>query len=167
MRRDGTCRRLVPSGLLVLGVLGACIAPAAEAPDLLRLRVQRTAEPAVPLAAVLGDARAIVPLLATYCAPCRAEVPAANRGARRGLRVVGVFVDVEDARGLARVVEEWGIDFDTRRVPAEEQDAAAGLAPKGLPASFFVRGSAIERHDRVLDDAQVDDFLAEGGGGRR
>jgi hypothetical protein len=165
MRRDGTCQRLVPSWLLVLGVLGACIAPAADAPDLLRLRVQRTAEPAVPLADVLGDARAIVPLLATYCAPCRAEVPAANRAARRGLRVVGIFVDVEDARGLARS-EEWASTSTRAGCRRRSRTRLPGRAP-GLPASFFVRGSAIERHDRILEDAQVDGFLAEGGGGRR
>ena len=141
-------------------VVHAAGAWAGSARDVLELPVRRGGDAAVPLGKLLGGTPALVTFWTTYCPPCRAEVPALRRAAgrwrTRGVRVVGIALDVRDAADLASVARDWEIDYETYWVPPEAHDVAAALAPEGLPVAFFVGRDAVVRHDRLLDDAAID-----------
>ena len=149
--------------VLTMAVVVAAVR-AADTPELLRLPTIDRSGAEVSLGDVLGDTPAVVVMLATYCPPCRAEVPALNgvaKSPRKGapVRIVGVFVDVDEPKGLARVAQEWDIGFDVRAVPPAAEEAARALLPRGLPATFTVRGRDVVRHDRVLDAERLGSLL--------
>jgi thiol-disulfide isomerase/thioredoxin len=145
------------AAMLLVHVPGAW---AGSARDVLALRVRHGTDAAAPLGTLLRGSPALVAFWTTYCPPCRAEVPALRRAASRwrgqGVRVVGIALDVRDAAELARVAREWEIDYETYWVPPEAGDAAAALAPHGLPVAFFVGRDDVVRYDHLLDDAEID-----------
>ena len=133
--------------------------------DLLRLRVHRGAEPATPLSSLVGDGPAMVTFAATYCPPCRAEVPVLRRAAARwrgrGVRVIAIAIDVEDAAHAAALARDWGIDYEMYRLAEDAREAAGRLAPSGLPVTFFVRREGVSRVDRMLTDDDVGGLVPE------
>ncbi|MFI6759278.1 TlpA family protein disulfide reductase [Micromonospora sp. NPDC050417] len=110
----------------------------------------------VPLSDVRGPA--VINLWASWCPPCRKELPAFQRLAARSggqLRVVGVDSrdDRDDARDLAT---EIGLTFPTLFDAGEK--LRTGLAAPGLPATAFVDAQGRVRHLDVsgaLDDATL------------
>jgi thiol-disulfide isomerase/thioredoxin len=147
--------RSTSSSGLALAVLLATAAPSA-----LDLRVVRPDGAATTLRQAVGDGPAVVAFWATYCAPCRVEVPALNRAADRwradGLRVLGVAIETDAAR-VRDGAAAWGIRYDVLRL-ADGQDAALErLLPRGLPAAAFVAGGGgTTLHEGLLDDAALE-----------
>ncbi len=152
-------------------LLAIAASPAGADPAVLELSVRQGTGAERPLGARLGDAKAVVTFWATYCAPCRAEVPVLSRAAARwrgrGVRIVGVAVDVEDADALDAAVQAWGIDYDTYWVGPDAQEAAKALLPAGLPTSFFVGPGGVTRHDHLLTDEELDRLIAQHLGGQK
>jgi thiol-disulfide isomerase/thioredoxin len=75
---------------------------------------------------------------ATWCAPCREEIPALNRLQANNpeLKVVGVNFDGVTGDDLSAQVEQLGIAFPTLSV---DPRAALGLAPiEGLPETLII-----------------------------
>lgn len=141
-------------------------ARAADGPsDLLRLRVHRGGEPAAPLSSLLGGGPAMVTFAATYCPPCRAEVPVLRRAAARwrdrGVRVIAIAIDAEDAAQATDMARDWGIDYEVYRLADDAWEAAGRLAPSGLPVTFFVRRDHVSRLDRILTDEDVGRLVPE------
>ena len=163
MPSAGRCR---PAALILLGALACSTAAAEGGPaDLLALRVARGDAPAATLGGVLGEAPAIVSFWATYCVPCRAEVPVLNRAARRwrarGVRVVGVAIDVNDASNARRAARDWGIDYETYWTDKDQSDSTRRLLPQGLPSTFFTTPKATHRVDHLLTDESLDRLAVE------
>jgi thiol-disulfide isomerase/thioredoxin len=148
-------------GAALLVALAAPLpAAAAAAADVLELRV--AAPDATPhrLGDIVGRGPALVAMAASYCPPCRAEVPVLARAARRwrnaGLRVLAVMVDVEDARDVRALARAWGIDYDVYAVAPGQEHAIEALLAHGVPAAFLVKDGHVARHDRFLSDADLE-----------
>lgn len=85
---------------------------------------------------------------ATWCPPCRAEMPAlqqlADAYAAEGLVMLGLSVD----RGSPRTVDEFlaarGIRYEVAIVGSEVIDAFGGV--RGYPTSFLVDKAGVVRH---------------------
>lgn len=111
----------------------------------------------------LGALRGKVVLLnvwATWCAPCRWEMPALDRLHRalrdRGLEVVAVSVDAAPGGpdgAVREMVEELGLSFTVLVDPAGEVRRRFGVS--GLPTTFLIGrdGTVLER---VLGPARWD-----------
>ena len=154
--------------MLALAAAFALAAGAAEPPApvaapspsaVLELRVVRRDGTATTLREVAAGAPTVLAFWATYCPPCRAEVPALNRAAakwrERGLRVVGVALET-DAKRVAEARDAWGMEYDTVRLAAGEESRAEALFPRGLPTSALVARGALTWHERLLTDEALE-----------
>jgi thiol-disulfide isomerase/thioredoxin len=156
-------RRTLPI-LAILGLLAAGAAPAAEVP------IETAApEPLPPLTFQTMDGQeaslanyagkvVVLNLWATWCAPCREEMPSLDRlqaqFADRGLVVLALSVDRAGPERVQQFLDEIGVkQLHVYRDPK----AAATRAVKvpGLPATLLVdrRGNEV---GRVLGIAQWD-----------
>jgi thiol-disulfide isomerase/thioredoxin len=140
-------------------VLVAASVAAAPAPGVLDLRVARDDGTVVALREVVGERPTVVAFWATYCPPCRAEVPplndAAERWRDRGLRVLGVALetDVDRVRDARRT---WEMRYDVVTIAGGQDALTDRLFPRGLPtAAFVVRGTAT-LHEQLLDAATLE-----------
>ncbi len=105
---------------------------------------------------------AIVNLWATWCGPCRKEMPAfqAVSGEYDDVRFVGVNQgDGGDA--AAEFLDEVGVTFDQYLDPNGELTNALRVA--GLPATFVLDadGDVVTVHNGVLDEDGIRDLVAE------
>jgi cytochrome c biogenesis protein CcmG, thiol:disulfide interchange protein DsbE len=156
-------RRL--AALVLLGGIVCSSAASEGGPALLALRVQHAGGEARTLGTVLGQEPAVVNFWATYCLPCRAEVPVLNRAARRlrahGVRVVGVAIDIREASAATRTADAWGIAYESFWTGDEQAESARRLLPEGLPATFFTTPQGTHRVDRFLTDETLDRLAEE------
>ncbi len=142
--------------------LAVALALIAAAPDdaVLDLTVRGAEGPARTLRTMVGDGPAVVTLWATYCAPCKMEVPVLNRAtdrwAERGVRILGVAVDTDDPDEVEAVSRSWGIEYPVVWAPAEEREQLAALLPRGVPTTFLIGRGQVHRHEGVLDDQEID-----------
>jgi thiol-disulfide isomerase/thioredoxin len=107
---------------------------------------------AVPVTSLRGPA--VVNLWATWCPPCRQELPVFQQLAERaGDRVHVVGIDTMDDRTEAiRLAERLGVTFPTLVDPTREILRTYGGL--GLPMTLFVDGEGKVQHvynDKALD----------------
>lgn len=145
-----TLRSSLPICLSIL--LAACESRSSErAPEVGALAPEYAAVTLAGDSISLADLEGEVILLnvwATWCIPCREEIPALQRlheeYADQGLRIVGVSVD---GRGEAQNVEEFatsfGVTYDVWLDPAEQ--VVSTFRVIGVPNTFL-----IDREGRVL-----------------
>ena len=107
----------------------------------------------------------IVNFWATWCAPCRREVPLLEQlqatHAAEGFQVIGVAVDYRDK--VLAYAEEMNISYPLLIGEQEALDAAAafGVDMVGLPFTVFSdnQGRIIAAHMGELTEAQADVIL--------
>lgn len=104
---------------------------------------------------------AIVNLWATWCGPCRKEMPAfqAVSGEYDDVRFVGVNqADAGDA--AAEFLDEVGVTFDQYLDPNGDLTNALNVA--GLPATFVIdaNGDVVTVHNGALDEQGIRDLVA-------
>ena len=128
--------------LLALALLAAAPAPAARAPRLAPAPVPATAADVV---ARVGGAKGRVVLVnawATWCVPCREEMPDLLRLrkelAARGFELLLVSADFDDSVPEARAyLGELGVDFTTLHKKQRDQEFIDGLDPSWSGALPF------------------------------
>ncbi len=157
-RRFGALRavgaRAVAAGLLVIALVGARADRAAsEAPAL----VSSSAEDVLREVRRPGARAVVVNVWATWCAPCREEMPDVLRVYRelrgRGLRLLLVSADFPEDREEARAfLARAGVDFPTYLKSGDDRAFIDGLDPGwsgALPATFVYDAAGKLRHSRV------------------
>ena len=148
--------RWLVGGLVVVAVivLIAALYPNANAPDRGPAQAIGVRMPAVTLPALhgpqvsLGDLRGrdvLVNVWATWCGPCRREMPAlALLSHRMGPRLTVMAIDQgEDAQVVSAYVKQFNVDFPVYL--DRDQRVGTMLHLVGLPSSFFVDRSGVVR----------------------
>ena len=106
----------------------------------------------------------IVNFWATWCVPCRQEMPALDRIARSEPDVTVVEVDLQESGVKVRsFIDQLGLD---RLVPVLDTDGATTrrFGVLSLPSTFFIDRDGIIRHVELggpLSDAQIRQGLAK------
>jgi thiol-disulfide isomerase/thioredoxin len=111
----------------------------------------RTLDGATLTADSLRGRVVLVNFWATWCPPCRVEMPALQSMAARhreaGLVVLGLSVDRGPADDVRRFLAERGIDYPVAIVGPEVERAFGGV--RGYPTSFLVDRTGKVRHQAL------------------
>jgi thiol-disulfide isomerase/thioredoxin len=110
-----------------------------------------------------GDGRPVfLNLWASWCGPCRAEMPDIDAAASRNPDVLFIGVAVQDTMQAARnFADEIGVAY---RVGFDESgEVDKGYSPVGLPATFIISsdGQIAERVFGPLTAQEIEEKLAD------
>jgi thiol-disulfide isomerase/thioredoxin len=112
-----------------------------------------------------ADKPVVLNLWASWCPPCRAEMPAINTASQRHPEVefVGVAVN-DDADKAAEFVEEISVSYTIAIDDGTVEDAYPVM---GLPGTFFINpdGTIAKSHFGIVTVDSLDDDIAELFGG--
>lgn len=101
-------------------------------------------------------------LWATWCAPCRAELPAFDSVASRvnGVDIIGVNTG-DPGPAAAELVDELDLGFVQVLDPTAKVRAA--LRVTGMPATIFVDagGDVVQVHNGELDEDELETLLRD------
>jgi thiol-disulfide isomerase/thioredoxin len=107
----------------------------------------------------LADSRDKVVLLnfwATWCGPCRAEIPdlveLQNKYKDR-LQIIGLVVDADDPDAVKKFVEESGVNYPVALASTDIRMQYGGIA--ALPTSFVLdgQGRVVQKHEGLRNPA--------------
>lgn len=148
----------VAAGALVWGVLGAGISPAYDKPAALPVVVLQALDGApTNLTALAGDKPMVVNLWASWCPPCRREMPVLAAAQQARADIVFVYANQrEDAAAATAFLDGSGA---TLRNVVLDGEAALGKAAgsTALPTTLFydTQGRLVDTHLGELSDASL------------
>ena len=149
-------RNMVPAG-------GAASSPQGPAPD---FQVAGWDGRTYSLSS-FGGRPLVINFWASWCVPCRTEMPLLQREARRHPGVAFLFVDERDDQGTARGFLA-GLGVKDLRSIASDPDGSLGerFRVADLPTTVFLRadGTIDAVHPGQLDEPTISGFLADLGG---
>jgi thiol-disulfide isomerase/thioredoxin len=138
-----------PGGDPATGPLAGVVVPCLGAPG------------TVDLGAALAGRPALLNFWASWCQPCRAELPALEAYAARPDAVPVLGVDVrDDPRSALSLLREIGVTLPSVTDPDDRLRAAVSLPP-ALPVSYVVRADGgVVRVDPPTPFGSADDVAA-------
>lgn len=101
----------------------------------------------------------VISFWASYCDPCRAEVPALNRIQKRGTaQVVGISLDNADSAGAQKLAEGLGMAYP---IVGGHQNLARTFLVEALPTVYVVARDGIITfaHTGVIDEATLEEAV--------
>lgn len=110
---------------------------------------------------ILLEKKTVLNFWATWCAPCRQEMPifqSAYEQYRPEIQVIGLNAG-ESATEIREFLDEFGIDFD---IAIDIDGSVQGqFAVLGLPITFFIdeQGMLIAQHIGGVTEQQMDGYL--------
>lgn len=115
----------------------------------------------VDLGAALAGRPAVLNMWASWCAPCRAELPALAEYAARPGAVAVLGVDVrDDPRAALRLLSDLGVTLPSVSDPDGALRAALDIPPP-LPLSYLVRADGtVSRVDPPVPFGTADEVAA-------
>jgi thiol-disulfide isomerase/thioredoxin len=93
---------------------------------------------------------------ATWCGPCRAEIPelvALQNRYKDRLQIIGLVVDDDDENEIRKVISSEGINYPVALADPETRFAYGGIA--ALPTVFVINvdGRVVQKHVGLFDPA--------------
>jgi thiol-disulfide isomerase/thioredoxin len=91
---------------------------------------------------------------ATWCGPCRAEIPdlvELQNKYKDQLQIIGLVVDDEDQQAIKKFVDEFGINYPVAIATDELRTEYGGIP--ALPTSFLLdaQGRVVQKHEGLHD----------------
>ena len=93
---------------------------------------------------------------ATWCGPCRAEIPSLIQLQKRyqdRMQIIGLVVDEDDQAAIRKFVESQGINYPVALAPDDVRIAYGGVS--ALPTVFLLNtsGRVVQKHVGLFDPA--------------
>ncbi|HKT52672.1 MAG TPA: TlpA disulfide reductase family protein [Candidatus Angelobacter sp.] len=108
----------------------------------------------------------ILDFWATYCGPCKIEMPwfveLQNKYGKDGLQIVGVAVDDAGEKAISEFTHKMGINYPILIGTEKVADLYGGL--DGLPTTFFIdrSGKIIDRQLGLISESVIVDNIKKG-----